>query len=125
MKVDAIKSAWNKERLDEARIEVSAEQNEVSIHTEYPGHDHNFNFGNDDEHDNPASVEYTITVPRQAQLDKISLINGRLDLQDLAGEVHAHASMAGFRRTTCRELFIWRQSMANSMPVLTGCHLRS
>jgi DUF4097 and DUF4098 domain-containing protein YvlB len=34
-------------------------------------------------------VEYTITVPRQAQLDKISLVNGRLDLQDVAGEVHA------------------------------------
>jgi DUF4097 and DUF4098 domain-containing protein YvlB len=89
VKVDAVKTAWTKERLDEARIEVNADQNEVSIRTEYPDHDHNFNFGNDDEHNNPASVEYTITVPRQAQLDKISLVNGRLDLQDVAGEVHA------------------------------------
>ncbi|HLX84138.1 MAG TPA: DUF4097 family beta strand repeat-containing protein [Terriglobales bacterium] len=89
VKVDAVKSAWSKERLDEARIEVSAEHNEISIHTEYPGHDHNFNFGSDDEHNNPATVEYTITVPRQARLDKINLVNGRLDLQDLAGEVHA------------------------------------
>ena len=58
VKVDAVKSAWTKERLDEARIEINAEQSEISIHTEYPGHDHTFN---DDDHNNPASVEYTIT----------------------------------------------------------------
>jgi DUF4097 and DUF4098 domain-containing protein YvlB len=86
VKVDAVKSAWTKERLDEARIEVEADQNEISIRTEYPHHDHNFSFG---EHNNPASVEYTITVPRQAQLDKINLVNGRLDLQGVAGDVRA------------------------------------
>ena len=86
VKVDAVKSAWTKERLDEARIEINAEQSEISIHTEYPGHDHTFN---DDDHNNPASVEYTITVPRQARLDQIKLVNGRLDVQDVAGEVHA------------------------------------
>lgn len=89
VKVDAVKSAWTKERLDEARIEIRAEQNELSIRTEYPGHDHTFNFGNDGEHGNPASVEYTITVPRQARLDEIKLVNGRLDVQDVVGEVHA------------------------------------
>jgi DUF4097 and DUF4098 domain-containing protein YvlB len=93
VKVDAVKSAWSKERLDEARIEVRADQNDVSIRTEYPDHDRTFNLagncGGDDVHNNPASVEYTITVPRQAQLDKISLVNGRLDVQELTGEVHA------------------------------------
>ena len=89
VKVDAVKSAWTKKRLDEARIEIRSEQNEISIRTEYPSHDHNFNFHNDDEHGNPASVEYTITVPRQARLDEIKLVNGRLDVQDVAGEVHA------------------------------------
>jgi hypothetical protein len=91
VKVDAVKSAWSKERLDEATIEVSADQNEISIHTEYPEHGHNqtFNFGGDGEHNNPASVEYTISVPRQARLDEIKLVNGRLDVQDVAGEVRA------------------------------------
>src|SRR5258708_30548876 len=97
VKVDAVKSAWSKERLDEAQIDVRAEQNNLSIRTEYPDHDRTFNFGgnfgndssNDDEHNNPASVEYTITVPRQARLDKVSLVNGRLDVQEVAGEVHA------------------------------------
>ncbi len=86
VKVDAVKSARTKERLEEARIEVEADQNEISIHTEYPHHDHTFGLG---DHGNPASVEYTITVPRQAQLDKINLVNGRLDLQGVAGEVRA------------------------------------
>jgi DUF4097 and DUF4098 domain-containing protein YvlB len=89
VKVDAVKSAWSKQRLDEATIEIRAEQNELSIRTEYPSHDHTFNFGSDDEHGNPASVEYTITVPRQARLDEIKLVNGRLDIQDVAGEVRA------------------------------------
>jgi DUF4097 and DUF4098 domain-containing protein YvlB len=89
VKVDAVKSAWSKERLDEARIEVRAEPNTVSIRTEYPDHDRTFNFGSDDEHNNPARVEYTITVPRNAHLDQIKLVNGRLDIQDVAGEVRA------------------------------------
>jgi DUF4097 and DUF4098 domain-containing protein YvlB len=89
VKVDAVKSAWSKKRLDEAKIEINAGQNDISIRTEYPEHDHNFNFGDDDERNNPASVEYTITVPRHAQLDEIKLINGRLDVQDVDGEIHA------------------------------------
>ena len=89
VKVDAVKSAWSKERLDEARIDVDASGDRISIHTEYPHHDHTFNFGGDDEHNNPARVEYTISVPRQARLDEIKLVNGRLDIQDVSGEVHA------------------------------------
>lgn len=89
VKVDAIKSAWNKYRLAEARIEVDSSQDRVSIRTEYPSHDRTFSFGDDDEHNNPARVEYTISVPRQASLDKISLVNGRLDIQDVTGEVRA------------------------------------
>ena len=89
VKVDAIKSAWSKERLDEAKIEVEASENRVSIRTQYPDHNHTFNFGDDSEHDNPARVEYTITVPRQATIDKINLVNGRLDVQGVTGEVHA------------------------------------
>jgi DUF4097 and DUF4098 domain-containing protein YvlB len=87
VKVDAVKSAWTKERLDEARIEIRSGQNDLSIRTEYPDHDHTFN--SDDRHNNPASVEYTLTVPRQARLDEIKLVNGRLDVQDVAGEVRA------------------------------------
>src|SRR5580704_12938658 len=87
--VDAIKSAWSKERLAEATIEIDASGDRISIRTKYPNHDHTNNFGGDDEHDNPARVEYTISVPRQASLGEINLVNGRLDIQDVSGEVHA------------------------------------
>jgi Putative adhesin len=89
VKVDAVKSAWSQKRLDEAKIEVEASPDRISIRTEYPGHDHTFNFGGEGEHNNPARVEYTVTVPRQANLDEINLVNGRLDIQGVAGDVHA------------------------------------
>jgi len=87
VQVDAIKTAHSKERLDEARIDISSDADHLSIRTHYPGHDHTF--WNDTWHDNPANVEYTLTVPRQARLDKIKLVNGALDLRDVAGEVRA------------------------------------
>src|ERR1700722_2888907 len=86
VKVDAIKSADEKERLDEAKKEGDPGKDYISIRTKYPGHDHTFNWGS---HDNPASVEYTLTVPRAARLDEIKLINGELDVTGTSGEVHA------------------------------------
>ncbi len=87
VKVDAIKRANSKEQLDAAQIEVDAGKDYVSIETKY--RDHNLIFDNDDGENNPASVEYTLTVPRGARLDKIKLINGSLDISGVAGEVEA------------------------------------
>jgi DUF4097 and DUF4098 domain-containing protein YvlB len=86
VKVDAVKSADNKERLDEAKIEVDSGSDHISIRTKYPDHDMTFNWGS---HNNPASVEYTLTVPRAARLDEIKLINGGLDVAGVSGEVTA------------------------------------
>jgi DUF4097 and DUF4098 domain-containing protein YvlB len=86
VKVDAIKSADEKERLDEARIEVDSDKDHLSIRTKYRDHDLSFNWGS---RNNPPSVEYTLTVPRTVRLDEIKLINGALDLTGLSGEVHA------------------------------------
>jgi hypothetical protein len=86
VKVDAVKSADTKERLDEAKIEIDSGKDYLSIRTKYPEHDHNWNWGS---HDNPASVEYTLTVPRAARLDEIKLINGALDVTGVSGEVRA------------------------------------
>ena len=85
VKVDAVKYAGTKERLDEARIEVEAGTDTVSIRTKYPSHDHTFNGGYND----PAGVEYTLMVPRTARLDEIKLINGPLDIHGVAAEVRA------------------------------------
>src|SRR5260370_27244891 len=86
VQVDAIKSASTKERLDEARIEIDAGKDYVSIRTKYRDRDQTWN---DDNWHNPPSVEYTVTVPRGAHLDEIKLINGSLDVAGVSGEVRA------------------------------------
>lgn len=86
VKVDAVKSADTKERLDEAKIEIDSHGSSLSIRTKYPERDNNWNWGS---RNNPASVEYTLTVPRTVRLDEIKLINGSLDLSGVSGEVNA------------------------------------
>jgi DUF4097 and DUF4098 domain-containing protein YvlB len=86
VKVDAVKYADNKDRLDEAKIEVDASKDLIAIKTKYRDHDLNFNWGS---HNNSASVEYTLTVPRTARLDEIKLINGALDVTGISGEITA------------------------------------
>jgi hypothetical protein len=86
VKVDAVKYADSKERLEQARIDIDSGNDHLSIRTKYPGHDLTFNWGS---HNNPATVEYTLTVPRGARLDEIKLINGALDITGAKGEVHA------------------------------------
>lgn len=85
VKVDAVKRAHDEKRLKEAEIRVNAGQGAISIETHYPERE---NWNDDDRH-NPASVEYTLTVPRNARLDEIKLINGALDVTAVSGEVHA------------------------------------
>ena len=86
VKVDAVKYADTKERLEEAKIEIDARNDSISIRTKYPDHNQSWNWGS---HNNPASVEYTLTVPRTARLDEIKLINGSLDVTGMSGEVNA------------------------------------
>jgi DUF4097 and DUF4098 domain-containing protein YvlB len=86
VKVDAVKYADTKERLDEAKIEIESRSDSLSIRTRYPDHDHTWIWGS---HNNPAGVEYTLTVPRKARLDEIKLINGALDVAGVSGEVNA------------------------------------
>jgi DUF4097 and DUF4098 domain-containing protein YvlB len=86
VKVDAVKYADTKERLEEAKIEIDSGKEFLSIRTKYPDRDQSWNWGS---HNNPASVEYTLTVPRTARLDEIKLINGSLDVTSMSGEVNA------------------------------------
>ncbi len=84
VKVDAVKYADSKEKLDEERIEVDSGKDYLSIRTKYRDHD---NWGS--HRNNPGGVEYTLTVPRSARLDEIKLINGALDINGVSGEVRA------------------------------------
>ena len=88
VQVDAIKKAWRRERLEEAKIEISATEENIRIKTEYPND--NRDFDNDNRrYDNAATVEYSLTVPRKAMLESIELINGPLDIDGVEGNVKA------------------------------------
>ena len=87
VKVDAVKHARTRERLEEARIDVEATGDSVSVRTRYPSDE--LRWDSRDTRNNPASVEYTLTVPRRARLDSIELINGGLDVEGVAGLLKA------------------------------------
>src|SRR5215472_6101490 len=70
VKVDAVKRAWSKQKLDEAKIVVESDANSFNMWTQYPEENTSWRGGCDDDgsrcRNNPATVEYTIIVPRGA-----------------------------------------------------------
>ncbi|MGI8836099.1 MAG: DUF4097 family beta strand repeat-containing protein [Pyrinomonadaceae bacterium] len=101
VQVNAVKRAYNRERLAEAKIEVTATADAIRIRTDYPDRDQNFTNDERGRYNNPATVDYRIVVPRQARLESIALINGSLDIVDVEGDVKA-SSVNG--RVTVRGL---------------------
>ena len=89
VKVDAVKTASTQEDLSRAQIIVENSASRVSIRTKYPENDWGDNDGR-----SSASVEYNITVPAGASLDKVSLVSGDLDIKGVQGEVRA-SSVSG------------------------------
>ena len=88
VQVDAVKKAYRKDRLAEATIEVNATEENIRIKTEYPDGPQNFRSGQG-RWDNPATVEYTLTVPRKVMLESIELVNGSCDIDGVEGSVKA------------------------------------
>ncbi len=89
VQVDAVKRAYKQERLNEAKIEVSASSEAIRIKTNYPDWNQNFTDDTRGRMNNPATVDYSITVPRKARLESIDLINGSLDVDGVEGDVKA------------------------------------
>jgi len=74
-----VKTAGLTTRLDDAAVVVDATEERLSVRTEYAGTDPR----------EPASVEYRISVPRNANLDDVRLVNGALSIRGVAGPVKA------------------------------------
>ena len=89
VKVDAVKRAYKKERLDEAKVDVSTTGDSVRIRTEYPEGNQSFSDREQRRYNNPASVEYTLTIPRRARIDSADLVNGSLEIEGAEGDVKA------------------------------------
>jgi DUF4097 and DUF4098 domain-containing protein YvlB len=101
VKVDALKYAGTRERFDQAKIEVDASPSSIYIRTHYDD-GHELNYSSDDPIHNPATVDYTLTVPASARLDGIKLINGNLDIQNVTGDVDAHCINGNLRASGLR-----------------------
>ncbi len=99
VKVDAVKWAYSPERVKEAEIRVDSDPGRLSIRTHYPEREQVFRDENDD---NPATVDYTLTVPANARLDDIKLINGELKVENFAGEIHGSSINGPIRATGLR-----------------------
>jgi len=89
VKVDAVKRAYRKERLDEAKIIVNSTGDSVRVRTDYPDRDQTFTDEEGRRSNNPATVEYSLTIPRHARIDSVELINGALEIDGAEGDVKA------------------------------------
>lgn len=101
VQVNAVKRAYRRERLNEAKIEVNATADTIRIKTIYPDWDQHFTDDQKGRYNNPALVDYTVTVPRNARLESVDLVNGSLDVEGVEGDVKA-SSING--RLTARGL---------------------
>ncbi len=82
VKIEAVKYADDKKDLDNLKIEIDASNDIVAIHTRYPEE-------RDEHHSHGYEVEYTLTIPKGANLDKVDLINGEIDISGVTGMVAA------------------------------------
>ncbi|MCA1602134.1 MAG: hypothetical protein LC776_10995 [Acidobacteria bacterium] len=101
VQVNAVKRAYRRERLNEAKIEVNATADAIRIKTTYPDWNQTFTDEQKGRYNNPALVDYTVTVPRNARLESVDLVNGSLDVDGVEGDVKA-SSVNG--RVTARGL---------------------
>ncbi|MGI8899250.1 MAG: DUF4097 family beta strand repeat-containing protein [Pyrinomonadaceae bacterium] len=101
VQVNAVKRAYRRERLNEAKIEVNATAEAIRIKTTYPDWNQTFTDEQKGRYNNPAVVDYTLTVPRKVRLESVDLVNGSLDVDGVEGDVKA-SSVNG--RVTARGL---------------------
>ncbi len=101
VQIHAVKRAYRRERLDEARIDVTPSPNAIRIRTVYPDRSQTFTDDAKARYNNPAIVDYKISVPRNARLESIDLVNGSLDVDGVEGDIKA-SSVNG--RVTARGL---------------------
>src|SRR5436190_15798635 len=85
--VRAIKHSADPHRLHDAQIVIDASSGLVFIRTQYSGADA----------EHPASVEYRIMVPRNANLENVRVINGGLSISGVTGPVRASSVNGSIR----------------------------
>lgn len=85
VKVEYTKYARSREGLDRMEVEIDATADRIRIETHYVKRERGWG----DWGDSGGEVEYQLWVPRQARLDGIDLVNGRLEIEGVEGDVAA------------------------------------
>jgi DUF4097 and DUF4098 domain-containing protein YvlB len=85
VRVEAVKEASSRELLDALKVEIDARPNEIRIETDYPNQRGFFG-----DHGR-MQVEYTLTVPRGAEIDSIDVVNGSVSISGVSGGVKAES----------------------------------
>ena len=83
VKVEYTKRARTQEGIDRMEVSIDASASRIHIETDYRESGRRW-FG-----DSSGEVEYRLWVPRDAHLDEIELVNGRLEIRGVAGDVAA------------------------------------
>ncbi len=83
----ATKTADNQEYLDGIKIDIDASPKAIRIETRYPGQGDWKIWG---DHDS-GSVEYTITLPRDVEIDSIDTVNSDVLVAGVAGSISAES----------------------------------
>ena len=90
MKVQAIKRAYNAERLSRISVNVSVKPGEVSIDTQHPPKPKRA------WSDRSGTVDYVIVLPWTCAISQIDLTNGELVVEGMRGS-EAHANLGNGR----------------------------
>src|ERR1041384_4838414 len=76
IRIQAIKKAYDRERLEAIRVDVKATQNSVTITTTFPPRKNALS-------DRSGTVDYIIVVPQKVRVTDLSLTNGELLIEGL------------------------------------------
>jgi serine/threonine protein kinase len=90
--IQALKHGKTQESVEATTIKVDTSPDEISIHTEEPPNETGFSgfwswFQNGE--NNKTTVDYAIQVPRHARLANVSSVNGRVEIDDVGGDIEA------------------------------------
>ena len=90
IKIQAVKKAYRRDRLDKISVNISAQPASVSIDTSYPPRP-KWGFS-----DRSGTVDYTIVMPSSCSLAQVELVNGELLVEGMRGQ-DVHASLISGR----------------------------
>jgi DUF4097 and DUF4098 domain-containing protein YvlB len=83
IQVDAVKRGKKQVDMDRLKIEINSKEDSIRIKSKYAS-----SKPRDGKNDS-ASVDYVLTVPKQSRLDKVSTVNGGVEIENVGGDVEA------------------------------------